>query len=170
MRNLMKACVMSVAIFMLMCGVASATSFNAQGSAVVAGVDHRYVSNVNFYSTSLRLSNITGETVQCKVTVFNHDGEDISSYGTIRTGGSPNYQELASGTDTFDIPPYSTRSYELKSSRLNQSVYGYAVVEWTSNNPKLRKALIGVVTRLMVRPADVSTSQTERDINNGRPF
>ncbi|WP_291329918.1 hypothetical protein [Desulfovibrio sp. UCD-KL4C] len=170
MKSLMKACVLSMAMLMLMCGAAGADEFKAQGSALVAGIDHRYVSVLDFYATSLRLSNITGEPVQCKVTVFNHNGEDITSYGHVLTGGSSDLQVILGGTGTFDIPPYSSRIYELKSSTLKQSVTGYAIVEWTSDNSKLRKALIGVITRLRVRPADASTSQTERDINNGQPF
>ena len=168
MKSLMKGCVLSVAMLILMCGVAGADDFNAKGSALVPNL--QYCNNgrgANYYS-SINITNITGNDVQCRVTMYDHDGLDITSLGQVYTGGGSAWTLLSEGTGDFEIPAHSTRFYLLAKAGIIKNITGYAVIEWKSDDPLLRKALIGG-TRLWA-----SSTAGQRGgnflINNGQPF
>lgn len=147
-------------------------TFIPQGSALVPGILARQQSNGEKEYSYIMLSNITSETVNCRVTVYDHDGNDVTYSSKILNGSSSNngdFDPIASGTGDFTIPPHSSRIFSfwiLNSSK--KVMFGHAVVEWNSEDPKTRKALIGVFNR-----KHIGTSRAYGGdilINNGQAF
>ncbi len=156
MKNLLKACVLTVAMLVLMCGAAGATDFNAQGSALIPKISHYLSQSFTSRDTEFYFTNITGSAVQCKLTVFDHNGNDVSSLCSVYTGGS-SQTEVSRGTGSFELPAYSTRYIVFGAiNNTITSIYGYGIIKWTSNDPNLSKALIGTCGEIA--------------INNGQPF
>ncbi len=170
MRNLMKTCLLSMAMLMLMCGAATAeVSFDAQGSILVPDIISRYRDKISSEWTFINLTNITGENVQCQITIYDHDGNEVTVGQSVRTGGSNGVDITLSNTGNFEIPAHSTRRFVFNADNTGQHMYlGYAVIEWNSNDPQQRKALIGGVEKL--RTSGNSTFKGEFLINNGQPF
>ena len=152
---------------------AMATStFIPQGSALVPGVLARQQSNGEKEYSYIFLTNITSETVNCRVTVYDHDGNDVTYSSKILTGSSSHngdFNPIASGTGEFTIPPHSSRIFSFWILNSSKTVmFGHAVVEWNSDDPKTRKALIGLFNR-----KHLGTSRAYGGdilINNGQPF
>ena len=169
MKSLMKACVLSVAMLVLMCGAAGASeTFCPQGSTLVS-VTESYINKYAYSQTYLTLTNVTDETVNCKITVYDQDGNDATYASKVFTGSSSqNWVLLSTGTGEFELPPYSSRMYTFSITSTN-SLVGHAVIEWNSNNPKLRKALIGEVWKHKVINTGIANGGNYA-INNGQPF
>ncbi len=168
MKSLMKGCVLSVAMLILMCGVAGAAEFNAQGGVIVPGLEFVH-SGSYITNTSLNLTNITDKVVRCRVTFYDHDGNDISSRGKVYTGSSTNNAVLlAAGTGEYDIPAHSTRVFQLDNALQGEWLYCHAEVQWCSSDSKPHKALIGSVKNSGNRSDGIFTSNFL--INNGQPF
>ncbi len=170
MKSLMKGCVLSVAMLVLMCGVAGAQEcFSAQGSALVPGLNFLYYDSHHYQFADLNLTNITDKRVQCKVSFYDHAGNDITYFGIIYSGGS-NAVIVSTGTGDFELPAHSSRIFSLRTSTPIWTL-AYAVVEWTSDDPMLRKALIGR-TRMWGYGGDGGSFpyQSSTLINTGQPF
>jgi len=167
MKRLMSV-VLSVVVVLMMCGGAMAEEcFNAQGSALVPNIIYVYNNAKNYVYPYITISNITDKEVQCKVTVFDHDGVDVTSLGSVLSGGS-SLVTISHGVGDIDLPAYSTRAYSLQPSGGKKVIYGHAIIEWKSADAKLRRALIGGVNRH--RLCGTSRSDSERLINDGNPF
>ncbi|WP_291325153.1 hypothetical protein [Desulfovibrio sp. UCD-KL4C] len=166
MKSLMKACVLSMAMLVLMCGIAGAADFNAQGSAIVPHMRSCMTYNpTNSTSTGMYLSNITDKNINCKISVYDQNGNDISSYGYVMTviPNSTGYQYVASGSQAFDIAAHSS-CYFKYSGTFNARTFGYAVVKWNSSDALMTKALVGAVEY----SSEMSGGNVY--INNGHPF
>lgn len=170
MKSLMKACVLSVAILALMCGVAGAYEFNAQGSALVPNLTFIQTTRNNFIYQYINVTNITGSTVQCRATVYDHNGNDITSLIKVYSGseGADNFSTISTGTGDFEIPAHSTRMFCLTEFP-KMVIVGYAVIEWNSSDSQLRKALIAG-GRFLRRTNVNRESGGNYLINNGQPF
>ncbi|WP_421899370.1 hypothetical protein [Maridesulfovibrio sp.] len=158
-----------LALILILCGGASAQeSFNAQGSTVVTNIWSYHPDSVNWFVPYINVTNITGTDVQCKITIYDHDGNDITHYSKIYSGGIGNWTIIASGTGEFNLPAHGTRMYSLKPEGTQIYTVGHAVIEWKSNDPLLRKAVIAGITTLRADSKGISTGISE--INNGQPF
>ena len=167
MKKSMKI-VLALAMVLLMGGTAVASDFNAQGSVVVPGIINMVTSGY-WQSPYMVLSNITDKTISCKVTAYDHDGNDVTnSYGKVITGGSGQPTVIAYGTGEFEIPAYSTRTFYLSHSGASRYIMGYAKIEWKSTDTKLKYALIGSMFRNRIYNGRVS--EADVPINNGQPF
>ncbi|MFW5500882.1 MULTISPECIES: hypothetical protein [unclassified Maridesulfovibrio] len=176
MIKMIRTGLISTVMVVLMCGgVFAQGTFVPQGSAVVSALHIRYKDACSQARPSITLTNITNETIRVKVTMFDHTGDDISHFGTVYTGSrtSASAQMVTTGENVFEIPPHSARRY----SGYNRHtapiyVFGYAKIEWSSNDPQLMKAL--VATCIHYESSNVSSSHSwsaERYlINNGQPF
>ena len=162
MKSLMKS-LLAVIVVLMMCGSALAqTDFNAKGSIVVPNIWSYKQLPSSWLYTYINVSNITGTDVQCKITVYDNDGTDVTQYSQIYTRGSNYYTEVSAGTGEFDLPAHATRTYSIKAT---PSISGYAVVEWKSSDPQLRKALVAGML-VLYNNSGVGISE----INNGQPF
>ncbi len=164
MKSFMKT-ILAIIVVLMMCGSAMAeTDFNAKGSIIVPNIWTYNTSSSSWVFSYINLSNITGTDVQCKVTVYDNDGNDVTHFSKVYTSGQSIYTEVSSGTGEFDIPAHASRIYSIKGS---QPISGYAVVEWKSSDPKLRKALLAGMT-MLYNYGGVSVGICE--LNNGQPF
>ncbi|ACS78349.1 conserved hypothetical protein [Maridesulfovibrio salexigens DSM 2638] len=150
MVKFIHAGLMSAVMVVMMCGGAFAQGiFVPQGSAVVSSVYVWYNTAYNKDLSYLYLTNITNQSVQVKVSVYNHDGADISNFGTVYTGSSSASPTYVAAGGIFEIPPYSSRMYAVYGTQTAQTViYGHANVEWSSSDPQLKKALMGVYRQI----------------------
>lgn len=168
----MKKLLFAFALVMLMCGSAFAVEcFSAKGSAVVTGVRVINYGATNNDQSEITVSNVSNTSVTCKVTVFDHAGNDITSSCTVFSGkynGSAGSTLIASGTGTFELPAGNTRVVSVWNGNVNTVVYGHAVIEWTSADNKLRKALIASL-RTWARNGSANYC-THTMTNGGQPF
>lgn len=159
-----------VLLIVLLCGVAQATEFQTRGSAVVTGMDSRYIHSTAREESNFWITNIAGSTVTCRVTFYDHDGNDITSYCSIYSGNNSNGSSvlIASGTGTFTLPAAATRYVQLSVGTASKCIRGHAVIEWTSEDTSIRKALIAQGRRNRIegdRSEAISIS-----VNNGQAF
>lgn len=167
----MKKLMFMTAMVLVLCNGAAATEcFNAKGNALVPHVRSYYADSTAFQSTAFSVSNITGSSVVCKVTVYDHDGNDVTSYGGVYSGSSNSGTStvVAQGTGTFNIPANSTRVYRFE-HKSPSAIYGYATIEWTSSDAQLRKAIIAG-TRITGLVYGDSYFTSQGSVNNGEPF
>lgn len=168
----MKKLMFAFALIMLMCGSAFAVEcFSAKGSAVVTGVRIVNYGATNNDQSEITVSNISNTSVTCKVTVFDHAGTDITSNCKVFSGkynGDIGSSLIASGTGTFELPAGNTRLVSVWNENANAVVYGHAVIEWTSADNRLRKALIASL-RTIARNGSANYC-THTMANSGQPF
>ncbi|WP_432738340.1 hypothetical protein [Maridesulfovibrio sp. FT414] len=110
MKNLIRAGLMSAAMVVLMCGGVFATDFVPQGSCSTP-MFAQYTHSLNFTQTELLINNITGSTVYCKVTVYDQNGNDVSSHAQIISGPTNGVITVVSTGNEFDIPAHGSRQY-----------------------------------------------------------
>ncbi|WP_147822610.1 hypothetical protein [Salidesulfovibrio onnuriiensis] len=164
----MKKLMFAFALVLLLCGSAVAVEdcFNAQGSALVPDVKSRYGNNSQFIITCMTISNITDSAVTCRVNVYDDFGNDVSTSCHVSVGGvAGGFKYESTGQNTFELAAHATRTYVFKSSSIGMA--GYAVIEWTSTNKKLRKALIAS-SRYEGMAGSYFASRSL--VNNGQPF
>ncbi|WP_147820131.1 hypothetical protein [Salidesulfovibrio onnuriiensis] len=162
----------TLALVLLMSASASATvdCFNTKGSALVPSMYTYYISNTNWRTSLLHITNITDSEVTCKVTVYDGNGNDVSSYSKLLKdsfGAGTNGEVIATGVSTFIIPAQATRVFSFHYDNLNKFVMGHAVIEWTSENKTLRKALIA---GFRSRAKSGNNFEAQFPVNNGQPF
>lgn len=144
------------------------TNFCARGSAVVTGMHTSYSSSTVYDVSNIWITNVAGAAVSCRVTVYDHDGQDVTSLCSIYTGGNAGSSELvASGTGSFELPAGSTRLFKFYGKNSSKVIHGHAVIEWASEDTTIRKALIAVVGRRLQRN---SAGWGMFQVNNGQPF
>ena len=131
-------------------------------------VSARHHSDQTFSASKIHVSNITDSAVTCRVKVYDYNGNDLSSYCHVTTGDDSTYfKTLSTGVNTFVLPAHSSRVFSFFKKNMSKSVVGYAVIEWTSENEDLRKALIA--THRLVGAATHHHMGMVM-INNGQPF
>lgn len=131
--------------------LSQASEIFSGGKAMVCGLMSHYVtSSGNFVQFAISVSNTTDVEVDCNITLYNQDGDTSStSYGTV---SEPN-SSTASGSITittggeFTLPAHSTRHYCFNIASGMPNFAGYAVIEWTSSNTTIRKALLASMQR-----------------------
>lgn len=147
MKKTMKF-VLAMAMVLLMSGGAMAQgSFVPQGGITVPGIVYMQLNSKNFTHPRFILTNITGDTIRCKVRVYDHDDNDLTHLSKIVKGGQNDWPTIATGTGDFEIPAHSTRLYWMLPCAGVKRTAGYATIEWAASDTKLRKALIGSIWR-----------------------
>jgi hypothetical protein len=150
-------------------------SFYPQGSALVSGINIRYNNAYIRTTQCLRLTNISNLPIKVKVTVYDHNGNDISYHGVFNTG---NYSvasavPVADGDTIIEIPAHNTRDYNVYSHQQTPTtIYGYATIEWSSSDTQLKRAMIASCeSHALEKPQGVLVYAENRvDVNNGNPF
>ena len=143
---LMKKCqylFLAVVAALLMCGSAMAADFETRGSAVVIGLEAAVITSTNYKKRpKIYVTNISGSDVTCKISLFDHDGNDATSY-TVYTGSSTSYAGALVSSDNapFTIPAGATREINAWPNVSNENIKGYALIEWSSEASHIRKAL-----------------------------
>lgn len=146
-------------------------TFIPNGSAIVPGLQSNYIDLNRYVSEIMIISNISDNDVQCRVTVYDHDGNDVSTRCNVYTGGAlpgTGAVTVSTGINIFDIPAHSTRAYSFKEDSA-PGMFGYAVIEWMGTDTQQRKALIGSMTTHGKRYSG-GVYANKILINNGQPF
>ncbi len=167
MKRLMSV-VLSMVVVLMMCGGAMAEEFNAQGSCLIPHIN-AYRSEV-CEVTRFFVSNITNAPVQCKIDLYDQNGNDVSQYGGIYIVGNTDssWQFVTTGDNSFEIPAHSTRVMEFTMGGVPNRIVGYGSIKWKSTDSYKQKALVG-----SLRYTSQSLTQTyggDVFINNGNPF
>ncbi|WP_432736697.1 hypothetical protein [Maridesulfovibrio sp. FT414] len=166
MKGLMKFVLAMAMVLMMSGGAMAQSSFYPQGSALMSNLIIYYASPVSWTLPYITLTNITDSNVRCKVNIYDSEGSSITHLSRVVKGGA-NWVQIALGTSDFDIPAHSSRMFYLTTNSVFHTI-GYAEIEWQSDDPKARKALIGGV---MQHRCDGSSYTNTTDlINNGQPF
>lgn len=164
---------LSLTLLVLFCGSALAeTTFNGRGSAIVNNVRAYNPNSTYNEQTEFAVTNISGSAVTCRVTVYDHDGTDVTSICNVYSGNknSTSSALIASGTGQFELPAGNTRVVSFHAADASVGIiYGHAVIEWSSADTNLRKALIASL-RVFARTGADSTGTSLTMINNGQPF
>ncbi|MDC7217953.1 MAG: hypothetical protein PQJ28_02905 [Spirochaetales bacterium] len=170
MMKSIRAGLMSAVLVVLMCGAAFAQgSFVPQGSTTVPFMTF-WANSKNYYRTNIYLSNITSSNLKCKVTPFDHDGYEVPQYLNVLSGNnSGSSAHISVGVEEFDIPAHSTRCVTIKVTDSVKAIYGYALIEWSSDDSVLRRALIGDVRKYGLG-AGGQPYGGHYPLNNGQPF
>ncbi|TIH06212.1 hypothetical protein D0S45_20760, partial [Marinifilum sp. JC120] len=148
MMKLIRAGLMSAVMVVLMCsGVFAQGTFVPQGGITVPFMTF-WDNNKKFYRTNIFLSNITGSDLKCKVTPYDHDGYEVPQYLIVLSGNnSGSSTHISAGVEEFDIPAHSTRVVTVRVTNAKKTIYGYALIEWSSEDAVARRALIGDVRK-----------------------
>lgn len=165
----MKKALVAMALILIYCGSAAAQDcFNAQGKALVPDFTWYYVSSGSNETPHLTVTNITGVPVRCKITLYDDQGNDISNYGRVCAGGTTNWTTVATNTGEFELPAHSSRFFYATTSGAQKCIVGYAVIQWTSDDPMLQNALIA--GGHMIRSDVAARAGGKFFVNNGKPF
>ena len=158
--------VLSMVVVLMMCDGAMAEEFYAQGGALVPNIRYIVSSDRVWMYPEIVLTNITNDTVQCQVRVYDADGLDLTSRGAAYKGGTTSTVNIGAGGN-FEIPPHSSRMYVVLVAGSKINTLGHAEIQWMSSDSKARKALIGGGT---IRKKNDYRSDTSFLINQGNPF
>ena len=120
-------------------------SFNADGKAVVTGIRSRYTSSTANYHTTLMISNTTSCDIECKITLYDQDGNDATStllsISKANLSGSPGAVPITSSYGEFTLPAHSTYNAIFQLTTTHR-IEGYATIEWRCDTDDIQKALL----------------------------
>lgn len=166
MKKLIVATMMASLLFS-----AVAAHADSHGSTFIPPTLVQYKSNNVRNWSNIFLSNITGEEITCTVRIYDHQGVDVTTNyvanvftGSYTSGDTPSL----GASSTFTIPANGTRELQLYTTNVS-AMMGYGIIEWSSTNEKIGKALLGSVHRCTVSGTGTFAS-AYTDINNGNPF
>ncbi len=148
---------------------AFAAGEGASGRIIVPMVSVFYRSDQRCLFSTIALSNITNEELNCTVNYYDDNGDDYSSIINIYKGSnSSSESEIVSESNSFNMPAHSTRSVVFIQKK-SVHIHGYAIVEWESSNKMIEKALVGGLRRYSIFSSG-NNADTFSFINGGRPF
>ncbi len=166
-----KSIVMAMVTVAFLCGIASAADFETRGSAVALGL---YTSSKTSDGSDYRIpiylvTNISGSAVTCRIKAYDHDGNDISSIIDVFTGNNTSAAavSVSTGAASFSLPAGATRFVRVWDSGMNKITYGHAVIEWSSEDSKVKKPLMAFGHWYREGTGIASGSIT---VNGGQPF
>ncbi|MCG8550852.1 MAG: hypothetical protein MI799_10665 [Desulfobacterales bacterium] len=170
MKNLL------ILLFLLLLTFSSSNTVYAEshGSAIIPPMLIYSASDNNYSWIQVILSNITNEAVTCSFKVFGHDGEDITNtFLPAVYSGSYNDHGNSEPSSSFTIPANGSRRIQLQVKTLC-SIIAHGRVEWSSDNEKMNKALVGTLQHRNFACGGTGTSLGfgigYMPINNGMPF
>ena len=144
---------------------------NSSGSAIMPGIVSVWGSSTSYLFTTAYITNISGSDVTCEITWYDQDGNDVSHYCEVYTGnqsGSGNVLVTTGGT--FTLPAGATRFVHFYSRNQLITLYGHAVIKWTSTNPSLRQALIATARGYGNSTNHNTQNAWSISINDNKPF
>ena len=107
MKRLMKF-VLVMAMVMMMCGGAMAQSeFIPKGSAIVPNITAER-NTPSWTSSHINITNITNSSIQCKVTVYDHDGNETGDLN-LYSGSATGVLHIGPIVAPFAIPAHGSR-------------------------------------------------------------
>ncbi len=145
--------------------------FETRGSAVATGVLALSSSTSYMVQSTLYVTNVSGADVSCKVTFYDQDGNDMSSILSVYSGNNSGVGNttISTGNAPFSLPAGNTRSISTYKTNLNKRIMGHAVIEWSSENGTIRKALIAEGRRITSSGSNSAYGSTIT-VNGGQPF
>ena len=161
---------MILAAMVLMLSGAIPAQAESTGSAVIPTMLIQYSNSGSYRYVNIGLSSITDEEISCTITVFDHDGTDITSTALSKVGAGVYNSDttLTIGTNqTFNMPGNGSRQVQLYIDT-PCSVWAHAVIKWTSTDKKTMKALVGTVNSRLIYNGNIAIDSSP--INNGQPF
>jgi len=135
---------LTLLLTLMLCSSAFANSFESRGSIIVSGiVAKRPTPGVQVFSI-IRLTNISGSDVDCRVKVYDQEGTVVTNYCKILKALTTTNQNIAvaSGADSFSIPAGGVRTVSISVPDATRVIMAHAVIEWSSDNEHVKKALI----------------------------
>lgn len=172
MKRLIQLSLMSIVTVLFMYGTAFAqTDFYPNGSILVPSIEFsHFPGNSNsYFNTSIIVTNITDKTVKCRIGLYDQDGADFTTFAKVYTGSyTQSHILISTGTGDFELPPHATRVLSLNESPTPVQLWGHAIIEWSCDDPKTRKALIAGIR--LFRKSLGSEGLSVTYINNGQPF
>jgi len=167
MKKALLSLLLLAAVFM----AAPAGAGSAHGSAVTTGIFSYYLSPDKYYMGNIYVTNISNADVTCRVTVYDSEGNDVSSLFKVYAGNKDPQILVGSVSEPFPIPASCTRDVNLFSDAPNTYVLGHAVIEWTSDDPSVQKPLMAEVWRQQrVNSEGKSAFCAATLVNGGQPF
>ncbi|KAB1440355.1 hypothetical protein [Pseudodesulfovibrio senegalensis] len=159
-----------LALLLSLCSVSSVAAFETRGSAFVPCMSASYSNSSVLVRSYIYLTNITGSDVTCRVTFRDHAGDDVTSYSSVYSGNASGNSAVTIATvnGTFTLPAGETRYLRLSISDTSRLIIGQATIEWASDDPNLRKAIIAYGKRHGVHNDRGTLASIP--INNGQPF
>lgn len=141
--SLQKVFTLTFVLILMLCSAAYAVEFTPRGSVVIPGIQSSRPSSTNFSQVYLHVTNVAGCDVDCRVTVYDHAGNDVTSYASVYEGSDtgPTAVLAASGGD-FSLPSGASRFVRIAVDDASKLLVGHAVVEWASTNTHVKKALV----------------------------
>lgn len=156
---------------MLATPVTADSGFTARGKAVATGIFSYYLSPDVYYMGNVYVSNISKADVTCRVTVYDSEGNDVSSLFSVYAGNKDPQILVGSASEPFAIPPSCTRDVNLFSKKPNTYIMGYAVIEWDSDDTSVQKPLMAEVWKQQrVKNDGKSAFCAATTVNGGQPF
>lgn len=148
--------------------------FAASGSAVMPVCKNYKISNQETYNSIIYLSNITGASIDIKITIFNYDGSVVKDPAStlFRVGNvsSFNGNPTSNNSATFTVAANNSAYFIFENA--TSSSYGYAIIEWTQDS----NVIYGLLCHAReFHYRDISPSITREyaysiPINGGQPF
>ena len=142
----------------------SFAQMDVRGSTIIPSLIYQSAGST-YTNTYLIITNITNSPVTCRVKTYDHNGNDLSQYGYVYTGGNSNWAVVSTGAIDFELPAHSARMYTIKNYSPLISILAHSIVEWSSSDVRLRKALVA-----SVYSGNNFGSHSTFLINNGEPF
>ncbi len=167
-----KIIITAAMLTLIMCGSAFATAnFEARGSAVATGFLSTSSSTTYKEMTTMMVSNISGVDVDCKVTIYDSNGNDISSIIDVYKDNTSSTSAIlvSSGSVPFTIPAGATRKVNTWKPNMNKQLFGHILIEWSTEDGNVRKALIAEGRLVSTNGSGPAYSST-LNINSGQPF
>lgn len=148
-----------------------AGDMDIHGSAAVPLIRFTYKYGSEFVESQLRLTNVAGRDVHCRITIHDHVGTDVSDLHVLDIGTSTSGEGvcLDSGSHAFSLPAGGTRYISLRSKDQGETFTGYLLVEWSCPDQSVMTALVGGC-RYFGRTGSDTMLAGFTLINNGQPF
>lgn len=161
----MKKLLICLVAMVCLLGVVGVT-YGASGKAIIPTYSIAYGQATN--TTLFRISNITNELIDVKITLYNPDGSLLSGNGYVaETGNLINYNEnLTDATMSFSLNPNATGYIVLRKSTSN-NIYGYGTIEWVQDSKVVNGLIVYGFNALT---GSENQSRSLIPVNNCLPF
>lgn len=159
-----------LALLLLSTAAFASSTFVPRGTAVIPGVEAASSSTVTNSAKSIfYLTNISGSDVTVRATFYDHDGNEVPQLWNVYTGNDfVNAPVLVTTSNTFDLAAAATRWIRPWADNMDRVIYGHVVLEWSSEDTMLRKAIMAIGKRH--RQNSNGSYESTFTINGDMPF
>lgn len=144
-------------------------AYGNSGSAIIPSFMTTYTSSTQYVNTLLRITNITNEPIDVKISLFQINGSLLSGTKYVASYDNVNNlnTSLTDATVSFSIDPNSTCQIIFNTLTSSSITYGYGRIEWYQGS----KASVGlVVFGYNTYKDSMGYDRAVLPINNGLPF